>query len=588
MQCVADLRLYRLAWLPAVLALVVLMFSLEGAPEPVEPATPTGSFDGGPAFADARRIATNSPDREPGSDGDAAVADLVAERFEEIPAGAVSEQSFEASYEGSEVELRNVLLTLPGEADSSIVIVAARDSATGPGAATSAAATGILIELAGALGVAGHDKTYVLASTSGAATGAAGARELVESLPERDSIEAVIVISQPGASDPRSPFVIATSTDESSGPVQLERTAELAVETQTQLRSSEASAFTQLARMAFPSGLGGQAPLIAEGFQAISISSAGERRLPESADGIEDLSSETLEAFGRAIQATVSAVDVSAELDPGPGAHLELADNLVPGWTLALLALTLVLPVALVAANACLRAARAGAGLGHGLAWTAARALPFIGGLATLYAFALLGAIPRPPFPFDPGEYEFGTRAAITLSLVAVVALASAVALRSRGVTAQRAPRAAVPAVGAVAVAACLLIWLANPYLALLVAPIAHLWLLCTASPGAARAAGVVAASALACAPAAAAVVALATALDLGAGAPWTLALMVADGQIGLGLTVPLCFLGGALLAGMALAGPRRALAQSSDPGRQLEIRPQRASVEFRRDSDER
>lgn len=588
MQSVVDLRLYRLAWLPAVLALVVLMFSLEGAPEPVEPATATGTFDGGPAFAEARRIATNSPDRSPGSDGDTAVADLVAERFEEIPAGAVSEQTFEASYGGSEVELRNVLLTLPGEADSSIVIVAARDSATEPGAATSAAATGILIELAGTLGVAGHDKTYVLASTSEAVTGAAGARELIESLPERDSIEAVIVISQPGASNPRPPFVIATSTDESSGPVQLERTAELAVESQAQLRSGEASAFTQLARLAFPSGLGGQAPLIAEGLQAISISSAGERTLPESADGIEDLSRETLEAFGRAIQATVGAVDISAELDPGPGAHLELADNLVPGWTLALLALALLLPVAVVAADACLRTARAGAGLGGGLAWAAARALPFVGALATLYALALVGAIPRLPFPFDPGRHELGARAAITLSLVVVVALASAIGLRSRGVTGRRAPNAAAPAVGAVAVAACLAIWLANPYLALLVAPTAHVWLLCTARPGAVRAAGVIAASMLACVPVTAALGALADALDLGAGALWTLALMVVDGQIGIGLTVPLCFLGGALLSAMALAARRGTPAEGSDPASQLRARPLQPSVEALGASDER
>ena len=50
--------------------------------------------------------------------GDAAAADLVADRFDEIATGAVSEQRFEAYLDGDDVELRNVLLTLPGEASS--------------------------------------------------------------------------------------------------------------------------------------------------------------------------------------------------------------------------------------------------------------------------------------------------------------------------------------------------------------------------------------------------------------------------------------------------------------------------------------
>jgi hypothetical protein len=53
--------------------------------------------------------------------------------------------------------------------------------------------------------------------------------------------------------------------------------------------------------------------------------------------------------------------------------------------------------------------------------------------------------------------------------------------------------------------------------------------------------------------PAIAAVIAVANALDLGAGAPWTFALMIADGQIGLSVTVSACLLAGALVGGVAL-----------------------------------
>ena len=69
------------------------MFSLEGAPDALEPVTPPSTFEGDRAAAIARQIATTTPDREPGSEGDAAVADLVANRFGDIPAGAVSEQT---------------------------------------------------------------------------------------------------------------------------------------------------------------------------------------------------------------------------------------------------------------------------------------------------------------------------------------------------------------------------------------------------------------------------------------------------------------------------------------------------------------
>ncbi len=438
-----DFRLYRLAFLPTLIALVVLMFSLEGAPEPIEPATPPGTFEGERAASQARQIAALAPERQPGSAGDEEIADLVTERFREIPAGAVTQQTFEASFEGDDVTLRNVVLTLPGEAGSTVVILAARDSARGPGAASSAAATGVLIELASALGVAGHEKTYVLASTSGSAAGATGAAELLEDLPERDAVEAAIVISQPGAAEPRPPFVVTSSTAETSGPVQLERTAELAVEAQAEQRSNEPAAFTQLARLAIPSGLGGQAPLVAEGVNAIAISAASERPLPESEDTPDQLSGSSIDEFGRAIQSTVGAVDIAtAELVHGPDAYLELSDNLVPGWTLAVLALALLLPAAVAAFDACARGVRRSAGLGAGVAWAAARSLPFVGALAVLYGLTIVGAVPDPPFPFDPELYGLGSRAAVTIVVMVIAAGASAFALRALGITAGSAPAA--------------------------------------------------------------------------------------------------------------------------------------------------
>jgi hypothetical protein len=58
-----------------------------------------------------------------------------------------------------------------------------------------------------------------------------------------------------------------------------------------------------------------------------------------------------------------------------------------------------------------------------------------------------------------------------------------------------------------------------------------------------------------------AALTAVSQALELGADAPWTLMIMVADGQLGLGMTASTCFLVGGLLGAVALAAaPRRDL----------------------------
>ena len=553
-----NFRLYRLAFLPALLAVVVAMFSLEGAPSALEPVTPPTTFEGDRAAAVARQIANSAPERTPGSEGDAAVADLVADRFDEIPGGAVSEQRYEAEVDGEDRSLRNVLLTLPGEAGSAIVVAAARDADPGPGAASSAAATGILVELANALRLS-HSKTFILASVSGSTAGGAGISELIDGLPERESIEAVVVISQPGAASPRRPFVVTSSTGEPTASAQLVRTAERAVEVQAEARTGTESAFTQLARIAIPSGLGDQAVLIGEGTDAVAISSAGERPLPDADDQPDDLAAETVDEFGRAVQSTVAALDVTiAEPVHGPATYIELGNNLLPGWALAMLALALLAPAAVVAVDGCARAAREQLAVGSALAWAGARSLPFVGALAVLYLLAAVGAVPRPPFPFDPADYELGGRAAVAFGVMGLVAAGSAWLLRARRITGSRAPEPAVCGVGAVAVAAAVLLWFANAYLALLVVPIAHLWLLTAGPPTTVRRTAIVAASVLACAPLLAAFVAVARALDLGADAPWTFALMVADGQLGFATMLSLCFLFGALAGGVALALGRR------------------------------
>ncbi len=233
-----DLRLYRLAFAPALAALVVLAFSLQGVPEPVEPPPGTLEFDASGAAKATRDVLALGESRTPGSTADNSVADLVRERFETVVSGSVAEQEVDATVDGEDVTLRNVLLTLPGTSDDAILVIAGRDTREGEGAPGSAAATGLLLEVMNELSVTGREHTLILASTSGTSAQGEGARAIVEGLPDRTSVVASIVLSQPGLDEPFGPYVI-TSGGEHGPAVGMARTAEEILDTRADLNGGQ-------------------------------------------------------------------------------------------------------------------------------------------------------------------------------------------------------------------------------------------------------------------------------------------------------------------------------------------------------------
>src|SRR6186713_1459867 len=73
-----ELRVYRAAFVPALLAAVLTMFSLEDRPRPLPQGLAADVlFDGRQAAARAADIAQANPDRRPGGPGDRATADTV-------------------------------------------------------------------------------------------------------------------------------------------------------------------------------------------------------------------------------------------------------------------------------------------------------------------------------------------------------------------------------------------------------------------------------------------------------------------------------------------------------------------------------
>jgi hypothetical protein len=101
---------------------------------------------------------------------------------------------------------------------------------------------------------------------------------------------------------------------------------------------------------------------------------------------------------------------------------------------------------------------------------------------------------------------------------------------------------------------AALGVWLVNPFLALLAVPAAHAWLTATLDEPRRRLGVSIAALALSLLPAIVAFGWLAGQLDVGAGVPWHLLLMVGGGHLGPGTALLGCLLAGCLVAVLAAA----------------------------------
>ena len=126
-------------------------------------------------------------------------------------------------------------------------------------------------------------KTLVLASVDGSTLGEVGAIRLAEELGSPDQVDAVLVVSDLGAPTRRGPFLQAWSNDSRRAGIGLQRTVADSIRQELD-RSAEASgALGQLARLAFPVGIGAQGPLLERGFDAVRISGSGE--LPPAGNG---------------------------------------------------------------------------------------------------------------------------------------------------------------------------------------------------------------------------------------------------------------------------------------------------------------
>ncbi|MGC1800477.1 MAG: M28 family peptidase, partial [Solirubrobacterales bacterium] len=404
-----DLRLYRYALLAVPVVAVIAMFSLQSPPSSVSGGVPPDAFDPASAAPLAKRLAESSAYPTPGSAADNRMADQVRSQFSAIDGATVSEQRFDGSFKGHDVHLRNLIATLPGESNRQIALIAPRDVAEGSGAVTSAASTAAMLEIADSFSGASHHKTLVFVSTDGSSIGALGAKRFISDYSDAALLDAAIVLSQPAVQHPRAPLVIPWSSGAQSTASQLDDAANSTVSEEVGTPAGDEGPIADLFRLALPAGLGEQGPLIKSGLSAVRLSSDGELPINPSEDTPERFSTDTFSRFGRSALSLILALDASpGAVQHGPKGYLGVAGNLLPGWTIALLALSLLVPVGLAAGFGLASSARSPAQAARGGLWAALRALPFLGALVVLLATALVGLLPSPDFPFDPRIESLG------------------------------------------------------------------------------------------------------------------------------------------------------------------------------------
>jgi hypothetical protein len=475
---VFEPRVYRAAFIPALLVVVLTMFSLQSRPPPLAQGLAADVlFDGRVAAAAAAQIAAAAPDRRPGSGGDRATAQRVESAF--VGSGFRVELQ---RFTHADHRLVNVIARRAGTSRRQIVVVADRDARAVPDAPGSAADTAALIELARSLEGRPTRKTLVLVSLDGGTLGEVGARELLSELPDPSLVDGVLAVSDLAAPHRRGAYVQAWSTDDRRAGIGLQRTVAESIRRELSSNPGGPGAFGQLARLSFPIGIGAQAVLLHGGYDSVRIAGSGE--LPPGGSGpIASIDEDRLGALGRATLRTLTALDPGAPPEHGPRSYVTFVGQVVPGWLLSLLAIALLLPALVAAVDAFARARRQRVEVLAWLRWVAAWVAPFLAALAIAELLALVGATPSPPpAPVPPDLLPLdgpalGVLAGVAAAMAIALVVARSLAARPDARLARpEAPGAAV-ALALVAAVAALLLWLANPYAGLLTVPAAHLWL---------------------------------------------------------------------------------------------------------------
>jgi hypothetical protein len=438
-----NARAYRGTALLVAIPLLLAAFTI-ARPESLPPPTFPAAFDEVGATQSARELATQFPNRTPGSPTAADAADWVAERLASF-GFRVQRDRFQGDVaDQGQVGLENVIAVSPGRSPDVLVVMAHRDNrgTTGQGANDNASGTGVLLELARGYGLraapgpgqerapAGPTHTIVLVSSDGGAYGGLGALRFLETSPYRRRVSAAVNLVAIGGDDS---VRIETAADRPRSPdATLVETAAARIIQHTGEEPRRTSAAGQLIDLAFPFSFYEQAPLIGAAIPALSLTTAGPRPPTPETDTIDALNDRRIGQIGRAAEALLGSLDEGVALARDTSTYVYLGGRTVQGWAVQLVLITALLPFLLAAVDLFARCRRRRIPLAPALRSYRTR-LAFWLWVGLVFGFlAVVGAWPQVELPPPPDTSPAGDWPAVTLAIFAVFVFASWLVGRER------------------------------------------------------------------------------------------------------------------------------------------------------------
>jgi len=487
-------RMYRGTWLLVAIPLLVAAFTVTRPRALSAPALPP-SFDQNAARDVAVDLSRRWALRPPGSTG---AANWLKGALE--PYGLKLEwDTFSADIPGmGRRTLENVIATVPGSSRDTIVVMAHRDDlGLGSGADDNASGTGALVELARAYASptrAPTDQcgptrvcpshTIVFLSTDGGAFGGIGAEHFAATWPRRSDVVAVLNLDAiAGLGRPR--IELAGDQPRSPAPA-LVATAAARLLEQSGVAPDRPSAVRQLVQLGFPFSLQDQAPFVARGIPAITLTSTPPRPPRPFADLLETLRTRhaalKMGEIGRAAQEVLTSVDQGLDIAGGSSSYVYLGSRIVRGWAIELVLIAALFPFLAATIDLFARCRRRRIPIAPALRSYRTRLAFWLFVGVVFELFALLGAWPtgvsRPVAPETAAGHHWPVLALAVAGLIAVGGwLVSRARLTRHGDVATAdelaGATAALLALGVVG----LLVVATNPFALVFVLPSLHAWL---------------------------------------------------------------------------------------------------------------
>jgi hypothetical protein len=477
-------RLYRGTWLLVGLPLLVAAFSV-ARPTPL-PRAFLPEFDGQATKQLATDLVALHANRFPGSLG---AADWLRDQLR--PYGLpIHTERFSAVIPGhGRVQMQNLVAEAVGRSPRSIVVMAHRDNdGTGLGANDNASGTAMLVQLARAYGAPPGfsgpnlrpNHTILFVSTDGGAFGALGAAAFAAHSPLRHDVAAVIDLDSVGGSG-RIRLQIDGDVPRNPSGTFVE-TAAARIVAQIGRRPARDSILRQLTDLGFPYSLYEQAPFLAHGVGALTLTTADDNPPDPVGDVTQRLRVDKLNQVGRSAQDLIGSLDEGLEFAQGTSSYVYLGSRLIRGWAIELVLMACLLPFLAAAVDLFAHCRRRRIPLAPALRALRSRLGFWLWVIVLFELFGLLGAWPDgAPRPVSPRSDAATNWPAGMLLVLGLLAFAGWLVTRERllprreiGVEEELAGHtAALLALAALS----LLVVATNPFALLFLLPSLHAWL---------------------------------------------------------------------------------------------------------------